>query len=386
MSSPEPPARDQDEAVRTLADIYRLAQERIALQAALLTLSEWRHMAPGALEQGPWVQRLGRKILGLQRRSERLAQRYYNAARAIQGGQALRNPQGNDYPSLIPLTRLLDEFGDVIDEINSDNAKRESRSQRRARQQDDPQRQNRIESRSERVSDTLDRALERLERDHRDTLDVSVEWDRSQDWQQAQRDADQVERDFRKSMDDEINDLRNKLQQIEREDDERDAEQRRSATERRKAREKAAREAAYKAANKASGLATDPGKDRLKRQIDNDPLAVRYQRITSGTPCAFCAMLAARGPVYKDEKSASFKPHDPCNCSAIPIFSDSPAVSERDKFLIDGYAEAQKKADETRKRAANKKGTSNDGLNNYRRWLAEQYRLGRVPSQDIHTS
>lgn len=377
--------RDEDEAARTLADIYRLAQERIALQAALVTLSEWRHVAPGALEQGPWLVRLARKLLGLQNRSQRLSRRYYNAARAIQGGQALRNPYGNDYPSLVPLTRLLDDFGDVVDEVNSDATRRESRSQRRSRQQGDSARQDKLESRSDRVSDTLERALDKLERNHKDTLDVSVEWDPQRDWEDARREADQAQREIQEALDREIRDLRNQLQQIEREDDAREAQERRSRAEIRKAMDKAARNAAYKAANKASRLATEPGQEQLNDQMERDDLAVRYQRITGPNPCAFCALLASRGPIYKDEKSASFKPHDNCGCSAIPVFSDTPVASPRDQFFQDNYGTAQQQADKTRKRAPNKGGTSNDGLNNWRRWLAEQYRLGRVPSHDIYT-
>ena len=380
-SSPDP----QDEAARTLADVYRLAQERIALQAALLTLSEWRHVAPGALEQGPWLVRLARKIVGLQNRSQRLSRRYYNAARAIQGGQALPNPHGNDYPALVPLTRLLDDFRDVVDEVNSDSTKRETRSQRRSRREDDTQRQDRIESRSDEVSDTLDRALDRLEQDHKDTLDVSVEWDRTQEWQDARRDADQVERDFREAMQREIRELRDKLRQIEQEDELRGEQERRSLAEQRKLMEKVQREAAYKAANKAASQATNPGQETLNDQIDADGLVTRYQRITGSSPCALCALMASRGPVYKTEKAAAAKPHDNCGCTAIPIFSDKPAFSPRDEFFNErNYATAQKQADKTRKRAPNKNGTSNDGLNNWRRWLAEQYRLGRVPSHDIY--
>lgn len=384
MASSSDP-RPEDEAARTLADIYRLAQERIALEAALLTLSEWRHVAPGAPEQGPWLGRLARKILGLQNRSQRLARRYYNAARAIQGGQALPNPYGNDYPSLVPLTRLLDDFRDVVDEVNFDSARRETRSQRRSRREGDSARQDRIESRSEKVSDTLDRALDKLERDHKHTLDVSVEWDRDQQWQEAKRNADQVERDFRESMQQEIRELRDKLRQIEQEDELKDEQERRSLAEQRKLMEKAQREAAYKAANKAASKASNPGQDQINDQMENDDLVVRYQRITGRNPCAFCSLLASRGPVYKSEKSASFKPHSACACAAIPIFSDSPDLSPRDKFFMENYGTAQRQADETRKRAPNKNGTSNDGLNNWRRWLAEQYRLGRVPSQDIYT-
>jgi len=41
---------------------------------------------------------------------------------------------------------------------------------------------------------------------------------------------------------------------------------------------------------------------------------LRFARVTSGNPCAFCAMLASRGPVYWSEETASFEPHGNCSC------------------------------------------------------------------------
>lgn len=42
-------------------------------------------------------------------------------------------------------------------------------------------------------------------------------------------------------------------------------------------------------------------------------------RVSDGDPCAFCAMLLSRGPVYKEE-SADFEAHDHCGCGAEPCF------------------------------------------------------------------
>lgn len=45
---------------------------------------------------------------------------------------------------------------------------------------------------------------------------------------------------------------------------------------------------------------------------------VRWRRVTDGRPCAFCAMLAARGPVYVSEDTSSFDAHGGCGCTAEP--------------------------------------------------------------------
>jgi hypothetical protein len=51
----------------------------------------------------------------------------------------------------------------------------------------------------------------------------------------------------------------------------------------------------------------------------------RWARVTDGDPCAYCAMLAGRGPVYLTRQTASFSAHDHCACTAEPVYSsDAP--------------------------------------------------------------
>lgn len=54
-----------------------------------------------------------------------------------------------------------------------------------------------------------------------------------------------------------------------------------------------------------------------------------WRRVTSARPCAFCAMLASRGAVYRAE-TVGFEAHDGCACSAEPAFrTDPPSEQER---------------------------------------------------------
>jgi hypothetical protein len=62
-------------------------------------------------------------------------------------------------------------------------------------------------------------------------------------------------------------------------------------------------------------------RDAIMTKAEKDPRAVGWMRVTSGNPCAFCAMLASRGPVYFSESSAGFLPHDNCHCVPMPVFS-----------------------------------------------------------------
>ncbi|GLY51305.1 hypothetical protein [Lentzea sp. NBRC 102530] len=82
------------------------------------------------------------------------------------------------------------------------------------------------------------------------------------------------------------------------------------------------------------------GRGALDQAINADRLALGYQRVTGPKPCAFCAMLASRGPIYSSSTSGSTtmrggKPddyHDGCGCTAEPVYdvaTDLPASSQR---------------------------------------------------------
>lgn len=104
----------------------------------------------------------------------------------------------------------------------------------------------------------------------------------------------------------------------------------------------------------------------LTSTVQKDPVALGWQRVTSDDACAFCRMLAARGAVYKSEKSADFVPHGTCACTAEPYYQGGSPLAQNLEYEAE-YATAQLWA---RRSGTMSAGTSNDGLNNYRRWLA----------------
>lgn len=65
----------------------------------------------------------------------------------------------------------------------------------------------------------------------------------------------------------------------------------------------------------------DQGRDSILNSIAADQQALGWARVTSTHPCSFCALLAARGPVYSSEESADFRAHDHCSCSVEPTYS-----------------------------------------------------------------
>jgi hypothetical protein len=101
------------------------------------------------------------------------------------------------------------------------------------------------------------------------------------------------------------------------------------------ARQTPARKAIANAQRASAGAAMrhvlNGGRETIVGTVDADKKAVGWARATSGRPCAFCAMLASRGPVY-ESGTVHFDAHDHCSCSAEPVYrSDAawPAGSRR---------------------------------------------------------
>lgn len=70
-----------------------------------------------------------------------------------------------------------------------------------------------------------------------------------------------------------------------------------------------------------------PFRDTITTNTQRDPAAHGWRRISSGTGCKFCRMLADKGAVYSG-KGARFAAHANCHCSAEPAFEPGPAASE----------------------------------------------------------
>jgi hypothetical protein len=75
-----------------------------------------------------------------------------------------------------------------------------------------------------------------------------------------------------------------------------------------------------KAENAAQKLVTGTGRGTIIRAVQKDPQAVGWARAAPPGACAFCAMLATRGMVYRSEETADFRAHDSCNCGVTPVY------------------------------------------------------------------
>lgn len=69
-----------------------------------------------------------------------------------------------------------------------------------------------------------------------------------------------------------------------------------------------------------------------RQTILSDKTALGWQRVCSGDPCSFCAMLASRGPVYRSVGSADFQAHDSCHCYPEPVYKRGPLNDQAHEF------------------------------------------------------
>lgn len=82
------------------------------------------------------------------------------------------------------------------------------------------------------------------------------------------------------------------------------------------------------------------GRQMLTDTMGRDRRIRGYTRVTDGSPCAFCAMLAGRGPVYRSDQSASFEAHRKCGCTGEPSYSTDAPWSPSSQRYRDLYDQA----------------------------------------------
>lgn len=82
------------------------------------------------------------------------------------------------------------------------------------------------------------------------------------------------------------------------------------------------------------------GRKTIVDTVHNDSRARGYIRVTDGAPCAFCAMLAGRGPVYRSQDTGGFDAHRKCGCTAEPVYRDDQPWPASAQQFADRYREA----------------------------------------------
>lgn len=95
--------------------------------------------------------------------------------------------------------------------------------------------------------------------------------------------------------------------------------------------------------SEAEQLVQDQARRQVMSTAQLDRAAKGWARVVEPGACSFCLMLALRGPVYKAQRTASFKAHKrkpngsggDCRCHAEPVFGKwEPQASVRDAQVL----------------------------------------------------
>lgn len=357
-------------AARELAEIHRLAQERLGLTGAILALDAWQNIdalnpAAGAV----WFAKLNTIVLRLRKVSKKLAVRYYNLARAISVQSAYVDPFDESITNSITLGVLYEQMGEVLEEVLEETSIKYTPEEAEdpVKSEDSDAEEDELPSREDRWDEIGDAILEIFD-DHLDDIDEDLEspidLDDDVDWslfddEEEEEDAFEL---LEKLIEQEAIDAlkRDVDKELERDEVDRDRIQDRHDAK------------GSIAAGIVDRSVITAGRETLRRVGQRDKRRLAWMRVTSSHPCSFCAMLAARGAVYTSERAAgglTHEYHDNCHCIIVAVWVDDWSYTERDKYFIDNWAKVTAKF----------KGA--DKRREWRRWLTKQYRQNLVPGQ-----
>ena len=102
----------------------------------------------------------------------------------------------------------------------------------------------------------------------------------------------------------------------------------------------------------ASKLVLDAGRSTIINTTAASEKFSGWRRVTAGSSCAFCRMLAGRGAVYRDEARSHFASHPHCMCSVEPVSRTGMALGQRQE--VTEYQRSERRfsdADRARVRA-----------------------------------
>lgn len=143
------------------------------------------------------------------------------------------------------------------------------------------------------------------------------------------------------------------------------------------------RDAGATAATAADREVLRGGRELLHDATAADPKAVGWARVTDGDPCAWCAMLASRGAVYRSREAATTRRiregelppvsytdlaryHDQCHCTVLPVYTRTDWLPEQGRAFRELWDEATRDH------------TGRDAINAYRRAIEARRRRARA--------
>lgn len=327
--------------VLALEKLHQAAQARLGLAAAYLSLVEWEAVSSlnAAATSAEWLTKSLRAIAAIRKMSRRLAISYYQLTRALETGRTLGVPEGSTGD--VTLGTLRKNFRDAaIDVASLPSTRTRSNDpdirwfEETLRAQDAQGREN---TRSVRIADMpVDPLIQNLldVEGQDDTRPITVD---RYEWPEAMS-LDAVDRAYRALL---------RKQAVDHSAD---------AVKKIRADEDLTPdlainqiEVAHAAAGSIGSGTVDAagmegGREVINQAIRGDRLVKLVARGTSGDPCAFCAMLASRGFVYRSEASAGLgdeieRFHINCHCFPIVRFVRESELPELNLYFQEKWAE-----------------------------------------------
>lgn len=349
-----------------IEEAYRAALARLGIAGAYLALKNWSGVNPAAAQQtgGPWLDRTLRMIQAIRWQSEQLAKAYYQYARAVETGVTLGLPDWASDAESVTVDGLRNHFIGILREVEGlgsepptdTNAEYRWFAQELLGAEIDGLDGN---ARSVRLGDSqLEAYITDLLRAAGDDGRVSIDrftWP-------AGLTEEQIDRAFRGLLKKESLDAQAQKAKLlfGRED--------LSPQDILALIEDEHLNSGSRGAGIADWAGISGGRDIVRAAANRDFRVKGTARQTGPSPCAFCAMLASRGFVYANEKSATTsinaatgqieKYHPNCHCTALVRWTNVRELPVRSQFFKDQWPKV----------TAGKSGKA--ALNTWRRWIA----------------
>lgn len=327
--------------VLALEELHQAAQARLGLAAAYLSLVEWESVSSlnAAATAMEWLAKSLRAIAAIRKMSRQLAISYYQLTRALETGRTLGVPEGSTGD--VTLGSLRKNFRDAALDIASIPSSRTRSDDPDIRWFEETLRaqaaQGSENSRSVRIADVqIDPLIQKLMdvEGQDDSRPITID---KHDWPEAMsfREVETAYRDLlRKQAVEHSADAVKTIRSDESLTPDRAIDQ----------IETAHASAGSIGSGIVDGAGMDGGREVVNQAIRKDRLVKAVARGTSTDPCAFCAMLASRGFVYRNEKSAGLsdeieKFHNNCHCFPIVRFVRESELPEMNRYFQEKWSE-----------------------------------------------
>lgn len=370
--------------IEAIETAHQATQARLGIVGAYLALADWNTVSAVAAAEtaSGWLSRSLRMIVGIRRYSRRLAQSYYQLARALETGRSLGMPEYSDDPDDVTMSGLREQYLNLLLEVATLDTEKPADiegawlherlvEETSAAEHDGNRRKIRLEA------STLDPVIQDL-LDATDDGDSKVEVDEF-DWLDDLTD-EEVDEAFRQLLLKGAVELQaGAVQALRRSDDLTADDVLNKATE-------AHGNSGSMGAGKVDKYGISAGRDAINDAIRHDGRVEKFARKLGPNPCHFCSMLASRGWVYSKgttttkrtttvagnagnfEEGLDGRPldvrkyHDNCHCTIISRWELQSKLPADNEFYQAQWPEVTKGL------------SGNAAMNAWRRWMYARQR------------